>query len=238
MGEPDKFSGLIYCADCGQRHYFCRGRTIDPKIFSYICGTYHAHKHPCTPHSIRIGDLEQIVSAHIRFVMGFANDYAKEFARMLMSKSAKEQERLLRKMEQELGKAKERSQILNSRFVQIYEDKCDGKLTEERFLTLSNSFEMEQAELVTTIQSLEKDLSEQKEKTIQVESFLKLVKRYLQFEKLDAAMLNELIDKIVIHEKTKVDGQKQQQIDIYYNFVGLVEFPDDSCEHKKVAESA
>ena len=55
MGEVNKYSGLLFCADCGSRHYFVRGTTIDPSKFNFICSRYRKHMGEtiCTPHMIR-----------------------------------------------------------------------------------------------------------------------------------------------------------------------------------------
>jgi len=90
MGEMDKFSGLVFCADCGERHYFCRGTTLPKTQFNYVCGTYQKHKYPCTPQSMRVVILEDLVISHIQSVLSYAKNYEDEFVKQVSEKSSKE----------------------------------------------------------------------------------------------------------------------------------------------------
>jgi hypothetical protein len=130
MGEMDKFSGLVFCADCGKRHYFVRGTTLDEKMWGYVCGTYRKHAHPCTPHSMRIPVLEKLVLSHIQHVTEFARDYENEFVSHISNKSAREQKQTVERQKRELARAESRNAELNTLFKRIYEDVyCEGGLS-------------------------------------------------------------------------------------------------------------
>ena len=208
MGEMDKFSGLVYCADCGERHYFCRGTTLLETQFNYVCGTYRKHKYPCTPHSMRVVILEDLVISHIQSVLSFAKNYEDEFVKQVSEKSSKEHKKTIERQKRELFKAQNRHSELNNLFKRIYEDNCSGKLSDERFELLSNEYEAEQQELKLSISNLSSAIETSIEKSQNVDRFLNIVKKYTTIEQLDAVTLRELIEKIVIHERVFFTSKK------------------------------
>ena len=238
MGEMDKFSGLVFCADCGKRHYFIRGRTLNESQWGYVCGTYRHHAHPCTPHSMRIPILEQLVLMHIRSVTEYARNHEAEFVRQLSDKSAKEHKAIIERQKRELAKAERRYAELDHLFVRIYEDHVNDKLSDERFLLLSTRYEAEQKQLKSVIASLTGQIEASTEQSQNIDKFIGIVRKHTDIQELDSVILRELIEKIVIHERIKVDGKKHQQVDIHYNFIGVVDVSKLPVEVAKPLESA
>ena len=70
MGGIDKYSGLLYCADCNSKLYFIRGTTLKPDAYGFICSRCKKHmgEEQCTPHSIREKVLDEIILEEIRKV--------------------------------------------------------------------------------------------------------------------------------------------------------------------------
>lgn len=224
MGEQPIFSGLIYCHDCGAPEYIFRGTGLDPSQFTYNCGTYRSKaRHKCTPHGARVVVLEQLVLDHIRMVTSNVSQNEKEFAEALMQKnlSAKKSETATKK--REYDKAKRRVLELDKLFTQLYEDRTLGSLSEERFAKMTTVYEQEQITLNALITTYEKEKSETAETFSGIDKFLKIARKYLNLQELNGTILRELVEKIVVHEKVKQDGKTTQQIDIHYNFVGIVE---------------
>jgi len=224
MGEQPMFSGLIYCYDCGNAEYLFRGTTIDSSQFTYNCGTYRGkQRHKCTPHGIRVVVLEQLVMEHINMVTSYVAENEKEFAESLMKKNqmALKSEATFKKREYE--KAKRRVVELDKLFTQLFEQRTFGSLSQERFSKMTANYEQEQAQLESTITTYEKEQAETVEAFSGIDKFLKIAKKYLNLQELNGTILRELVEKIVVHEKVKGNGRTTQQIDIHYNFVGIVE---------------
>jgi len=238
MGEMDKFSGLVFCADCGKRHYFIRGRTLEESKWSYVCGTYRHHTYPCTPHSMRIPILEQLVLMHVRSVTEYARNHEDEFVRQLSDKSAMEHKAVIERQKRELIKAERRYAELDHLFVRIYEDHVNDKLSDERFLLLSTRYEAEQKHLKSAIALLTGQIEVSTEQSQNVDKFIRIVRKHTDVQELDSVILRELIEKIVIHERVRVDGKKHQQVDIHYNFIGVVDVSKLPTEVAKPLESA
>ena len=135
----------------------------------------------------------------------------------------KEKQEALEK--QKLEQAKKRIIEIDNLFMHIYEDNVSGKITDERFRSLFFNYDKEQQELKIKIEQLSKDIENTEKKDTDITQFISNVKKYTEIAKLTPEILNELIEKIVIHQKEKVNGKKVQDIDIYYRGVGIISFP-------------
>ena len=224
MGEQPMFSGLVHCYDCGSHHYLFRGTTVDPSQFSYNCGTYRSKaRHKCTPHGIRVVVLEQLVMEHINMVTSYVAENEKAFAESLMKKSQSAKKSEVASKKRDYDKAKRRISELDKLFTQLYEDRTLGSLSEERFAKMTANYEQEQSTLIAFITAYEKEQSETAETFSGIDKFLKIARKYLHLQELNGTILRELVERIVVHEKVKGNGKTTQQIDIHYNFVGVVE---------------
>lgn len=228
------FSGIVKCADCGNNATHYRGKGIDKKYEHYIYSRYRRKASDCTRHSIKVVDLEQIVLAHLNHTINFAKDYEDEFLQTVLNENAVTQQNLLKSKKAILPKSKNRIDELDRIIKKLYEDNVSQKISDERFIQFSNEYEEEQRQLKETVLNLEKEISDDTETAVNTDKFLKLIRKYTHIEELNAIILREFIEKIMVHEKVKQDGITTQQIDIYYNFIGFVEIPDNT----KTAESA
>jgi hypothetical protein len=228
------FSGLIECATCGKKHRHNRAKSIDKNAEGYVCGTYRDRRENCTPHSMRIVILEKLVLEHLRNVLSFAKDYEDEFVQSVMNDSVIHQKKELKQKQHTLGKLKKRNIELDGLYKRIYEDNYSGKLSDERFTKISSEYEQEQADLKPLISALEIEIAEKTEKSVNLSSFLNIVQRYTNITELNATILREFIEKIIIHERVKENGQTIQQVDIVYNFIGII----STSENENMVESA
>lgn len=220
------FSGLVYCPDCKSRHYFCAGKSASPNQERYVCSGYRSRFIACeTAHYIREVKLAEIVLADVNYKINFLKKHEKQFTESLAKRAKTDQQKELKKAEKRVIEAHKRVSELDTIIKRLYEDNVLGKLSDERFITLSKDYEFEQTNLNQEVTSLESQLSKQKEETENIQKFLKVVRKYTSLEELSPNIVNELIDRIEIHKPDKSTGKRTQQIDIYYNFVGnLVDF--------------
>ena len=141
----------------------------------------------------------------------------------VMKNNANESKKEFASKQKEFEKAERRISEIDTLFKRTYEDNVSGKLADERFTMLSQDYDEEQKELKIRANELGKEIKEQNEKHIDIGNFLTLVKKYTEIQELSYEILREFIDKIVIHERDKSSGKCQQKIDIYYNFVGMLQ---------------
>jgi len=127
------------------------------------------------------------------------------------------------RQKRELKKAEKRIRELEKILNKLYEDRALERISEERYQSMSVGYAAEQRELKEKQHSLETAISQAEEVYSNVENFANLIRRYTDVRELDAKVLNELIDRIVVHEKvTCPDGQKSQRVDIHYKFIGVI----------------
>ena len=225
MGEINKYSGLLYCADCGSKLYFVRGKSITPENYNFICSRHRKHlgEEVCTAHRVREVVLDEIVLEEIRRVTYYARAKTKEFIDFINRKSAAEARKELSAKTVELGKLEKRNGELNMLFKKLYEDNVLGRVTNEQFRMLSDIYNQEQREIKETVPKLQERIEELKAQATNVEKFLAIVRKYTDLQELNAEILRTFVAKIVIHERTqKWSTSAEQQIDIYFRYIGNV----------------
>jgi len=231
MGEIDKYSGLLYCADCGSKLYFVRGKSIKPSDYNFICSRYRKHigEQLCTAHRIREVALDEIILEEIRRITYYARTKTREFVEFINKKSSSENRRELTAKTNELGKLEKRNTELNALFKRLYEDNVLGKITNEQFRMLSDGYNSEQRTIAEQIPILQKQIEELKASSTNVERFVMISNKYTDLQTLTPEILRTFIDKVIIHERTeKWAKTAEQQIDIYFRYVGCIvpEFSD------------
>ena len=219
-GEVGLFSGMVFCADCGNRLHLCRTKSWAPEHDNYVCGTYKRKKGECSAHYIRSVTLEQLILDNLRSVTAYVKEHEDEFIRQVMENSQAEQVKNLAQAKRQLEQQDRRSKELDTIMKKLYEDNVLGRLSDERYAKLSADYEREQRELKTSGDALRAQVDACQQQTVNVQSFIKTVKKYTEPTELTSAILHELVDKIIVHAPDKSSGHRTQQIDIHYNFVG------------------
>jgi len=223
--ELSIFTGLLYCADCGGKLYRQFKQNPSAKVYvSYRCANYRAQPkmRACTHHFISELSLNDLILRDLRVGIDYVTEYEDEFIREMADDKITERDRELAKGRVELAKAETRIAELDEIFKHIYEDNISGKLTDERFIKLSGDYEREQDALKAYTDNLRRDIKEREKKKTDARRFVAVAKKYTDLQELDATMLRELIEKILVHEKDKQTGA--QLVELTYNFIGAFDF--------------
>ena len=223
--EPNMFSGLLYCADCGN-HLTIQRVARNRKMDNFSCATYRKKKKGlCSCHRILVSDLETIVKEDLQKVCEYVLFHEKEFTDEYLSGSKKETVKFQAKTKAELKRLSERQEEIGKIIRKLYEDNVNGRITDERFDFLAKSYEDEGNELKTKIQEFKNALASSVQEEEKLSKFLKVVKSYTKIEELTPEILNSFIEKIYIGETEKYDGRKMQEVEIIYKFVGAINLP-------------
>lgn len=223
--EPNMFSGLLYCADCGN-HLTIQRVARNRKMDNFSCATYRKKKKGlCSCHRILVSDLETIVRGDLQKVCEYVLFHEKEFTDEYLSGSKRETVKFQAKTKAELKRLSERQEEIGRIIRKLYEDNVNGRITDERFDFLAKSYESEGVDLKTRIQELQIALSASVQDEERLSKFLKVVKSYTKIEELTPEILNSFIEKIYIGETEKYDGRKMQEVEIIYKFVGAINLP-------------
>ena len=223
--EPNMFSGLLYCADCGN-HLTIQRVARNRKMDNFSCATYRKKKKGlCSCHRILVSDLETIVKNDLQKVCEYVFLHEKEFTDEYLSGSKRETVKFQAKTKAELKRLSERQEEIGKIIRKLYEDNVNGRITDERFDFLAKSYEDEGKELKTKIQEFKNALDSSVQDEEKLSKFLKVVKSYTKIEELTPEILNSFIEKIYIGETEKYDGRKMQEVEIIYKFIGAINLP-------------
>ena len=222
-GEAAPLTGLLYCADCGGKMYVHRTNN-GKRISQYTCSQYSkvpVGKLCTTQHRINEDVVLSLVSEMLKAIAEYAKHDRAEFVRVVQEAQSSQQTTEVRKQRTRLATAKQRVSELEVLLCKIYEDNILGKLSDSRYATLDAQYAKEQAELTAEISALEKAVKSYETHEKDADRFIALIDKYENFDKLTIAMLNEFIEKILVHERDRKGSiQTTQEVEIYFNFVG------------------
>ena len=236
-----RLSGLLYCADCGSRLAYINSKPKDEKIYdsnqAFRCSRYHNKYHSCTGHYIKASTIEMLIYQATKRVSRYVLKDEKEFVEQLKAQYELQCEKDNTDDKKELLEAKRRMMDLDDLIKGLYENFTLGRLPERQFNRLMTEYDTEQSSLEQRISELETATERISTKAVQIDKFVRLVKKYRDFEELTTPMLNDFIEKVVIHEaeggRTK---DRTQQVDIYFNFIGNFVLPLSEDEYKAILE--
>ncbi|MCL2336200.1 MAG: DUF4368 domain-containing protein [Firmicutes bacterium] len=222
-GRVGLFSGLVFCADCGSKMYLSSGACLSPDQDNYVCSGFRTKKTPCeSAHFIRRVVLEEVVLREIQDITAFAANHEQELIEILRRDSDDNLKKEIAAGNRRLLLSQKRVHELDNIIQRLYEDNVSGKISDERFVKLSQGYEQEQKDLQTQINVLQKQLASQQEERLGVDRFLSQIRKYTKVTELSPVLLHELVERIEIHARDKRCGKNIQQIDIFFNYVGNI----------------
>ena len=234
--DPNPFSGIVYCADCGAKLYLSRGSGIPANMECMKCGTYSKHYHECTAHYIRTCVLSELVVDDLNKILTDVHRNEDAFIRRVMEQSAATHLDEVKKAKKTLARFEQRITELDKMYAKLYEDRALGKISDERFEQLSRNCDDEQAKLKADAVQLNALIDEREQKNGDISRFVSLVRRYEHITELTPEIMHELVEKIIVHEADKSNGYREQEIEIFFRFKVLtVSAVLDSREYTKKA---
>lgn len=252
-GETNPFVGKIFCADCGGKmHYRNEGKragrnwrglpdgSVRTTPACYNCGNYNnSHDQSgkvCCSHNIQAKVIDQLVLETIQYACKSVRMDERAFVESIRSASEIWEQSEAKKLKAALKHQEKRYAELDILLKKVYEDNALGRLPDKRYEMLSAGYEKEQAELEQSIKACREQLTQYDEDTDRTEEFLALVHKYTDITELTPVIINEFVDKILVHKAEKIDGERVMEIEIYLNFIGKVELPAQELTEEELAE--
>ena len=252
-GETNPFVGKIFCADCGGKmHYRNEGKragrnwrglpdgSVRTTQACYNCGNYNnSHDQSekvCCSHNIQAKVIDQLVLETIQYACKSVRMDERAFVESIRSASEIREQSEAKKLKAALKHQEKRYAELDILLKKAYEDNALGRLPDKRYEMLSAGYEKEQAELEQSIKACREQLTQYDEDTDRTEEFLALVHKYTDITELTPVIINEFVDKILVHKAEKIDGERVMEIEIYLNFIGKVELPAQELTEEELAE--
>ncbi len=225
-GKTSIFSGLVRCADCGAKLYYCTCNTYkDDSQNHFVCSNYKSNTGSCQIHYIREVTLCKRVLECVQRTLTYVRLFRDDFTQEMLAQDEASLKAELTQKRKALSGAQKRMEELDKIIQRLYEDSVLGKLSDARYMKLSAQYETEQAEIGRLAKALEQEIESEAGQVADVGRFLQLADRYSDLRELDAATVNELIEKIVIHSPEKIGGKKHVTIVVYFTYVGKIRIP-------------
>ena len=227
-GEYHPLTGLMYCADCGSKMYVHRTSNYK-NIPYYTCSAYT--KTPCgtlcpSAHRIKAEAVLNLIRETLKDIKKYLDEDNEAFIRSIQNEMEEKEKIEIEKKKIRLTESQNRLQELERLMCRIYEDMILNKIPNNRYEILNNQYETEQVALSKEIKDLEQQVSRYEKETDRAKKFISLISRYENFEELTTTMVNEFVEKIIVHERDRKGSQtSKQKIEIYFNFIGNYELP-------------
>mgnify|MGYP001024503733 CR=1 FL=1 len=223
-GTTQIFAGLVKCADCGWSMSYGVHKGGKAPFSYFQCTKYGQGLHQCTIHYVRYDVLYAYVLSRLQYWINAVHQDEQAILDRLSKSTMTEQAAASKRAAQEKRRAEKRLTELDNLLAKIYEDRVNEKITERNFSMLSQKYQQEQGELEKKIEALTAQLASTKEQEDGINKWVELIKQFSSPTELTADMLNTLIEKILVHEATKdEDGNRVQEIEIVYRFVGKID---------------
>ena len=234
MEEPNIFSGLAFCADCGKPMILHRASTMKKIRYNFKCYTYGKWgKTECTPHHIREDELCKIVLDDLRRVTHFARMKERQFAAYINQKDSKELSREMNTVQKELDSMRKRDTVLSTLFKRLYEDHVLQRITAEQFRMLSADYNAEQKMLQEAIPEKEARLEKLKASAANAEAFIEKAKRFTVIDELTPELVRLFVQRIEIGERAvKYSRISEQSVKIVYRDIGNMDSPMEPGERQ------
>ena len=237
-GEPNPLTGVLYCADCGAKMYHKRGTSGRPDHphHEYVCSGYRHYSKSCTCHYIRVEVVEQLILDAIRRASRYAIENEAAFIQRVREEAALQQEAAVRESRRRLTKGKRRREEISRLIKKLYESYAADKIPENHFSELLTGYDAEQKNLDAELERLQAEIDRYNTDSVRADRFLELVKRHTEFTELTPTLLNEFVEKVVVHEAVKIEGKRTMQVDIYLNFIGKFDLPEQEAAQAATPE--
>ena len=226
-GKLSLFSGKVFCADCNSKLYYCTTNDFDESKDFFTCANYRSNTGTCSAHYIRNVTLYKLVFQHIKNVLTYIQQFEHTFVKKEIEKANEEHYEQVKKAKKDIVNLQSRNDNLDTLFKRLYEDMVSSRISNERFDLLSADYEQEQKQIKEEITRLQNLIDEGEQERYDLNQFLNNVRKYTDPETLTAEMVNELIDKIIVHAPDKSSGHRKQKIEIYYKAVGIINIATD-----------
>lgn len=251
-GEGSLLTGKLYCADCGGKMHYRRGTTragrdwrgipngeVQHTSAGFNCSTYNSsrkqYKQVCCSHSIKEDTAKQLILETIRFALKSVRMDEAAFIKSMRSASQVRDKSEVKKLKASLAKKEKRSADLDLLIKKVYEDNAMGKMPDRRYEMLSSDYEREQQEIEISMQEIREKLAQFENDTDRTGEFLSLVHKYTDIQELTPAIVNEFVDKVLVHKIEKTDGNRVQEIEIFLKYIGKVELPAQELSEEEMA---
>jgi DNA invertase Pin-like site-specific DNA recombinase/DNA-binding FrmR family transcriptional regulator len=229
---PNPLTGLLYCADCGSKLTHRRSKNKEGyREDAYCCSRFRGLTRLCTLHYITTRTVNRLVLGTIRRTGSYAKDNEADFVGKIREASELRQEKAVTENKKMLTRLKRRNGELNGLVRKLYEGNASGKIPDRHFERMLAEYDEEQTATEARMKELQSAIDDYNADSVRADKFLELALRYTEFDELTVPMLNEFVEKIIVHQADRSGGKRVQKVDIYLNFIGSFTVPEEYDEY-------
>lgn len=228
--EPHPLEGVVYCADCGARMFHKREHQTGkhPKE-CFLCSAHvnaaQRGEQQCSRHYTRTSDLSVLVLDTLRMVCGLALSDENRFLEAVQKTPDGLNGQDRRTLRERIRQNQRRCAELDRAIQALFEGNILGTVTDAEFAQRSGRYEAEQSRLETETAAMEKLLNGWDSLKRDAKQFVNLARRVLDFSTLTAELVNTFLNRILVHEAELVNGERVQEVEICFNFIGRIDPP-------------
>ncbi len=219
-------SGLMYCADCGNKMYIGHNNTRHsrkgPRTYfrqNYNCGNFKVFgTKVCTSHYIKMKVIDEIVLSDIKSKANLVLENEQLARKEFLAHQTKFTDEQVKNNSRQIEMSKQRIKDLNLLIQSTYEDKVLKRIPEDICINLLNNYQKEKDKVEEEILKLNNLIEQNKQKEKNVDEFIRLVKKHIESPTLTREMTMELIEFITI-DKFNKDKTQPREIHIYYKLL-------------------
>ena len=226
-GRKSLFAGLLYCPDCGAKLHFCAAKSLKLNQEFYRCANYNSGRGTCDIHYIRNVVLEQIVAEAVGSLADFVRCYESVFLYLLAKNNNVARQSEVQKLKQSLATSERRIKMIDKAIEELFDANISGKVSDERFVKMTDNYEKEQKELLELVADGNKKLQDAEQNKVDLKLLMKALRDYTDIRQLTPEIVNALIRRIEVHSKDK--KTKKVKVDIYFTAVGLFTPPTEQA---------
>ena len=230
------FSGLVFCADCGAKLHFCAAKSLREDQEFFRCYNYKSGRGKCQIHYIRNVVLDKIVREAVSDISDFVRCYEHTFMSIVEKRNCAGRENDIQVLNATIINDNKRIKEIDRKILQAFEANADGKLDDDRYMTIVAGYEAEQKALKAAVASAEEQLVKAEQYTVDMRMFMKGIREYSEMKELTPEILNTLIKRIEVHNNDKYDGHCHVKVDIYFTAIGMFSMPTEEELREQMAE--
>lgn len=227
-GRQSLFAGLLYCPDCGAKLHFCAAKSLKPNQEFYRCANYNSGRGTCKIHYIRNVVLEEIVLEAVSGLADYVRCHEPVFLHFLAKQNNAEHQMNLKALRQSIDKGEQRIRQIDKAIEELFEANINGKISDERFIKMTASYEKEQKNLTASVENWKSELESTQQQEVDLRQLLRALREFTEVKQLTLEMVDTLIQRIEVHSKEKVNGRNRVKVDIYFTAVGMVSIPTET----------
>ena len=180
--------------------------------------------------------MNEILLKSIKEITNFAKEEKQEFLKVMNKLSDEKREEKYQEDKEKLEKLSSRNAEITTLITKLYEDHALGKIPVKHFDRLFNTYDTEQQDLEKQIQYFENEIESYHQRKVDTDKFLNMIEKYTDIEELTVPMINEYIEKVVVHEGIWGNYERTQEVEIYLNFIGKFKMPKKEPTNEELEE--